>query len=53
MTNSAHCSLYLVLYIFAISLSSLGDEYKWTGIGDMGAIVLTDRRVFMNFKTLK
>ena len=50
-TNMQH-PMYLVFLI--ISLSSLDcDEYKWTEIGDGGAIALSDERVIRNFQKLK
>ena len=53
-TNMQHPMKPVSCVVLIISLSSLDcDEYKWTGIGDEGAIALSDQRVIRNFQKLK
>ena len=44
-----HFVLLLDVYIYSLEW----DEVQWRNIGDEGAIVLADPRVFKNFKTLE
>ena len=41
--------VFLLIYIYSLEW----DEIQWRDIGDEGAIVLADPRVFKNFKILK